>query len=84
MTDKEDDTMSTPGTHKQITVLLERAKLSSFDKNSLYALTGLLAELDSNMSQDDYIIMYLTGKRDWKVDYASVYSTSPSADKKAE
>jgi hypothetical protein len=76
--------MTTPGTHRQITVLLDRAKLSSFDRNNLYALTGRLAELDSNMSQNDYIIMYLTGKRDWRADYASVYNVSPTTDKKAD
>jgi len=36
------------------------------------------------MSQNDYIIMYLTGKRDWRADYASVYNVSPTTDKKAD
>lgn len=78
------DTMSSTVTHRQITVLLQKAKLSAFDRNNLYALTARLAEVDSSMSQNDYIIMYLTGKRDWRSDYARVYGTSPTENKKAD
>jgi hypothetical protein len=30
------------------------------------------------MSQDDYMIMYLSGKRDWKTDYMRVFTRIPA------
>ena len=70
--------MTTPGTHKQITTLLNKNGLTAKEKNSLFALTSRLADIDSDMSQDDYMIMYLSGKRDWREDYMRVFTRIPS------
>lgn len=70
--------MTTPGTHKQITTLLKKKGLTAKEKNNLFALTSRLAEIDSDMSQDDYMIMYLSGKRDWQADYMSVFTRIPA------
>jgi hypothetical protein len=70
--------MTTPGTHKQITTLLSKNNLTVKEKNNLFALTSRLADIDSDMSQDDYMIMYLSGKRDWKPDYMRVFTRIPT------
>lgn len=76
--------MTTPGTHKQITTLLEKNNLTAREKNNLFALTSRLADIDSDMSQDDYMIMYLSGKRDWRADYMRVCTSVPSSVKTTE
>lgn len=50
--------------------------LSAFDRNRVYALTSALSEQSGRSSQQDFILQYALGKRDWKSDHDKMFGTS--------
>lgn len=47
--------------------------LSAFDRNRVYALTSALSEQSNGISQNDFILQYALGKRDWKRDHDKMF-----------
>lgn len=47
--------------------------LSAFDRNRVYALTSALSEQSNGVSQNDFILQYALGKRDWKADHDKMF-----------
>ena len=47
--------------------------LSAFDRNRVYSLTASLAEQSNGVSQNDFILQYALGKRDWKADHDKMF-----------
>ena len=47
--------------------------LSAFDRNRVYALTSALSEQSNGVSQNDFILQYALGKRDWKRDHDKMF-----------
>ena len=50
--------------------------LGAFDRNRVYALTSALSEQSNGISQNDFILQYALGKRDWKQDHDNMFGTS--------
>lgn len=58
----------------EIMSLLKTAKLSTAERSDLYALTGSMAEDDNELDQNDFLYMYLSGDRDWKKDFKTMFN----------
>lgn len=50
--------------------------LNAFDRNRVYALTSALSEQSNGISQNDFILQYAMGKRDWKRDHDKMFGVS--------
>lgn len=59
----------------ELNTLLLSSNLSAAERSDLYAMTGMMADEDS--PQEDYLVMYLSGDRNWKEDFAKIYGRQP-------
>ena len=50
--------------------------LGAFDRNRVYALTSALSEQSNGISQNDFILQYALGKRDWKQDHDKMFGST--------
>lgn len=48
--------------------------LSAFDRGRVYSLSSTLAEQSSTLRQDDFILQYALGKRQWQDDYNKMFA----------
>lgn len=64
-------TAADPQVIAELNKLLKENKLSSQERLDLYALTGSMADADT--PQEDFLVMYLSGDRDWKADFKKMY-----------
>jgi hypothetical protein len=60
---------------RRVRGLLNKANMGPHERNDFAALTGALE--DSSVSQDDLMLMYLEGDRDWKIDFLNMFGREP-------
>lgn len=49
------------------------AKLDVNQKRDLYALCGVMEDSDRDTSYDEFLLMYLSGDRNWKDDFKAIF-----------
>ncbi len=60
---------------RRVRDLLKKASMGPHERNDFRALTGALE--DSFVSQDDLMLMYLEGDRDWRTDFLNFFGREP-------
>lgn len=61
----------------KVTELLSAAKLSVRERSDLFALAGAMAE-GSDFNEEDFLLTYLSGRRDWRADFAKMFGYEPA------
>lgn len=51
--------------------LIRESKMTAAERLDLYAMTATMADEES--PQEDFLVMYLSGDRDWKADFTNMY-----------
>jgi len=62
---------------RQINELMAAANLSANDRSKLRALVGYMADEDPE-EYNDFMLMYLSGDRDWREDHDAVFGSDLS------
>jgi hypothetical protein len=59
---------------RQISDLMGKAKLPAEDRSKLRAIVGFMSD-DDPEEYDDFMLMYLSGDRDWRDDHAAIFGS---------
>jgi hypothetical protein len=69
--DKNQETKIRSAIFTEVNQLLKKANLSTQERLDLYAISGQMADEDT--PSEDFLLMYLSGDRDWKADFKKMY-----------